>query len=237
MTEAAAQRGLLISFDGLDCSGKATQTRILSDRLRHVGWTVHKLQTPDYETESGKELKLRLQNKIGNWQETPWEEKLGYFAKNRAENREEVVEALKRGEIVVYDRYVPSSLTFMVVEALEPHEVALRREEVYQAVRKAEYEDNGMPKEDVSIFLDVPPQVSLNLLEDRKARRSDEDEYTDHLFVQERLYNEYDWLTKQDPTHYIRTKCVMDGQMVAIEEVSELVWAALLQRFPHIEKK
>lgn len=237
MSEKGAQRGLLISFDGLDCSGKATQTRILTDRLRHLGWTVHKFQSPDYETESGKELKLRLQNKLGNWEETPWQEKLGYFAKNRAEHREEVMAALDRGEIVIYDRYVPSSLTFMAVEALMPQEADLRREEIYQAVRDEEYMKNGMPSEDVSVFLDVPPAVACNLLVDRKAKRSDEDEYTDKLHVQERLYNEYDVLTTQDPVHYIRTKCVLDGQMVGIEEVAELVWAALISRFPHLERK
>src|SRR3990167_8676430 len=108
---------MLISFDGLDSSGKATQSRLLCEHLQKKEIQVKKFCTPDYDTPSGKELKLRLQNKIGNWQETPWQEKMEFFAANRKEHRQEVVDAIESGTVVVYDRYVPSSMAFISAEA------------------------------------------------------------------------------------------------------------------------
>src|SRR3990167_1259508 len=99
---------MLISFDGLDSSGKATQARLLTEHLTSKKIATAMFRSPDYETVSGKELKLRLQNKLGNWQQTPWSEKMGYFAANRLEHRDEVVAMVSRNALVVYGRYGPS---------------------------------------------------------------------------------------------------------------------------------
>ncbi len=229
-------QGILISFDGLDSTGKATQTNRLVDRLRFQGHIVTQFQTPDYTTPSGQELKLRLQNKVGNWQKTPWQEKLRYFANNRAEHREEVLSSLTAGEIVIYDRYVPSSLAFITVEAMLPQEAGLFRADIYKAIEREEYEIHKMPKEDISIFLDVPPDLADNLLGLRKAANGHEDEYTDHLHVQQRLYNEYDYMCEQDPKRFARIGCTEDGHLLGREDVGELIWQILLVRFPELEK-
>lgn len=228
-------KGLLISFDGIDSSGKETQSAMLAERLRHHGHKVHQFTTPDYATKSGKELKARLQNKIGNWQETSWEEKMSYFARNRAEHREEVMQALSRGDVVIYDRYVPSSLAFITVEATRAQEADLLRDRIQRAVDREEYTNNGMPKEGLSIFLDIPPHVASELLEKRKEKLQDEDEYTDHLEVQERLYNEYDIMYKAEPDRYLRISCVSGNELLSAEDIAELVWEGLTERFSQLK--
>ena len=230
-------RGLLISFDGVDSSGKETQAKALVDRLRYQGYTVHQFVTPDYTTPSGRDLKLRLQGKKGDWEHTSWEEKMRYFATNRAEHKEEVLAALDKGEMVVYDRYVPSSLAFVAIEALLAQEVAVWREDVYNAVRDYEYGQHKMPVENVSIFLDVPPKVSAELLEKRKEKLQDEDEYTDHLHFQERLYNEYLELLKAMPERFLRIPCLDGNELLPIEATQELVWEGLAQRFPALKAR
>ena len=232
-----SKKGLLISFDGLDSSGKATQVRELIRRLETIGHRVHHFQTPDYNTPSGQELKLRLQGKLGDWPATPWEQKMKYFAQNRAEHKDEVVAALKAGDIVVYDRYVPSSLAFIATEALTAQEIDLYRVKLYKAVRREEYKKQGMPQEHVSIFLDVPPRVALALLAKRKTVHQQDDEYTDHRLVQERLYNEYDYMSRQKPEQWLRIKCVEGTELLGIEEVAELIWDGLTQRFTELHKK
>lgn len=230
-------RGLLIGFDGVDCSGKQTQAKHLAQRLRYMGYVVKEFQTPDYSTPSGQQLKLRLQGKLGDWANTSWTEKMRYFAENRAEHREEVLHALKHGEMVIYDRYVPSSLAFIAIEALGAQADELFRQDVYRAVKREEYEKNNMPEEDVSIFLDVPPRISAALLEKRKQLRQDADEYTDHLGVQERLYNEYDLMMNDAPGRFLRIKCVEGTQLLPIDAVSELIWDGLVEKFPFLLTK
>lgn len=226
-----SKKGLLIAFDGLDSSGKATQVRELVRRLSNHGHRVHQFQTPDYDTPSGRELQLRLQGKMGDWQSTRWEEKMKYFADNRTEHKAEVMAALHAGDIVVYDRYVVSSLAFITIEALVPQETDLYRAKVHATVKREEYVKNGMPKEHVSVFLDVPPAIALNLLEERKMTQQQADEYTDHLVVQQRLYNEYDYMATQDPRHFLRVRCVEGPQLLSIADVAEYVWAGLHERF------
>lgn len=225
-------QGLLISFDGLDSSGKETQARLLADRLRYLGHIVHTFATPDYTTASGQELKRQLQNPV-TWQTTPWPQKLEFFAANRAEHRDEVLAALTRGDIVIYDRYVPSSLTFIVVEALL-QDATLAREDIRSAVKQREYREQGMPLEDASIFLDVPPHIATTLLEHRRRKLSDQAEYTDHINVQTRLYNEYDLLYADDPKHYLRITCVTGEKLLGINDIAELVWLSLKQKLPQL---
>jgi len=227
--------GLLISFDGTDSSGKATQARLLAGRLQARSHRVHQFATPDYQTKSGQVLAERLQNKAGNWSQTPWPEKLKLFSTNRAEHKTEVISALARGDLIVYDRYVPSSLGFITIEALHENSL-LKRADIHDAIRKVEYEENDMPPEDVSIFLDVPPQISATLLERRKEKLSDTDEYTDHIQVQERLYNEYNLLCHDNPTHYLRIKCVVGDRLLDAADIAELVWTGLLAKFPQLAK-
>lgn len=241
MKQSDTQKGILISFDGLDSSGKATQTNKLVKKLKSLGHTVVRLETPDYSTPSGQELKKRLQGKLGDWANTPWQEKIKYFAANRAENKEKIAAALNAGHIVIYDRYVPSSLAFIAAEAvntlpLNKGEREGVREEVYQAIQHEEYEKNGMPEEDASIFLDVPPAVAEELLTGRKKRRQDEDEYTDALEVQQALYDEYTCLTRQDPNRYIHIQCVEEKCLCSVDDVADKVWQELTQRFPQLDK-
>jgi dTMP kinase len=236
--------GLLISFDGLDSTGKATQVRQLIARLELNRHRVHHWQSPDYTTRSGQELKLRLQDKLGNWRTTPWETKMRYFAANRAEHKDEVLAALRAGDIVVYDRYVQSSLAFIACEALVPPPAERAglaaentdrfRSQVHETVNLEEYTKNGMPQANVSIFLDVPPRVAATLLTRRKENLRDQDEYTDHLAIQERLYNEYDQLINAQPQHWLRVKCVEGSELLPVEAVSELVWKGLQARFPEL---
>lgn len=237
LLRAQKEKGLLISFDGLDSTGKATQTTRLVDRLRHQGFTVCALQSPDYTTPSGQELKQRLQDKSGTWNTTPWAEKMKLFAANRAEHRSEVLSALEQGEMVVYDRYVPSSMAFMAVEAFLPQQEELFQAEVWRAVEREEYEIQKMPHEDISIFLNVPPKVSAPLLEKRKKVTADKNEYTDHMHVQERLYNEYMSLIDSDPKRFLSIQCVTGNELLGVDDVAELVWVGLTTRFPQLKEK
>lgn len=225
---------MLISFDGLDSSGKATQARLLTEHLKTKKTVTAMFRSPDYESSSGKELHLRLQNKLGNWQTTPWKEKMGYFAVNRAEHRSEVIALRNQSAIIVYDRYIPSSVAFMIVEAANGQVVSdALRNDVAQSVEALEYQEHNMPKEDVSIFFDIPPQVAVDLLKGRKKEHGDEDEYTDYLSVQEALHAEYVRMAEDNPQHMIRVECMNpEGKLRSIEEIALMVRKALAQKFP-----
>lgn len=225
--------GILISFDGLDSSGKATQAGVLFSHLEHRGALVKKFESPDYATPSGKELKLRLQGKLGDWANTSWEEKMGYFAQNRAEHKAEVRDILRQNGIIIYDRYVPSSIAFMVEEA---HASGRDRIAIHKAVRELECEVNGMPKENMSLFFDIPPKLAIELLEGRKAGANDEDEFTDHISVQEALYAEYLAMCTEYSETMMHVVCMEGDKLRTIDAIAKEVRLRLAQTFPeHVQ--
>lgn len=227
--------GLLISFDGTDSSGKATQTRLLKERLA-ANHTAEQFETPDYTTETGKKLKALFQESNGSWNDLDWQEQMKLLAANRAEHRQEVAAILEQGGVVIYDRYVPSSQAHMTVSALAKDEIASGREKIIAAVGQHEYEQNRMPHEDLSIFLDVPPPLAAQLLTNRQHKHQDQAEATDEISLQQRIYDEYQWMTQTQPQKYVRIECLDSGKLLPPKVIAERVWQELSKKFPHITK-
>lgn len=99
---------MLVSFEGVDGSGKSTQAALLADALRADGLEVVATREPG-GTELGERVRGILLEGGGM---APWSE-AALFAAARAQLVEEVVRpALARGAAVVCDRYVDSSLAY-----------------------------------------------------------------------------------------------------------------------------
>ncbi len=104
------KRGLFLSFEGTEGSGKTTQMRLLVDRLQAEGHRVVINQEPG-GTAIGKQIRRILLDPV-NTAMTSMTELLLMFA-SRAQAAAEVIEpALHRGEIVISDRFTDSSLAY-----------------------------------------------------------------------------------------------------------------------------
>lgn len=102
------QKGLFISFEGVDGSGKSTQAQKLSDYLRGTGLAVTLTKEPG-DWSDGEKLRYLLLN--GNLKHKKTE--LFLFLADRCEHLAQVVlPALSRGEVVLCDRYTDSTLAY-----------------------------------------------------------------------------------------------------------------------------
>ena len=103
-------KGLFITFEGMDGSGKTTQMHRLAARLRSMGRTVLETAEP-----GGPPIAMKIRRILldaANQELSPVTEILLYFA-SRAQNVDEwIVPALARGEIVLSDRFTDSSLVY-----------------------------------------------------------------------------------------------------------------------------
>jgi dTMP kinase len=99
---------MFITFEGVDGSGKSTQVRLLAEQLRAEGQQVLETREP-----GGTELGERARELILLGESlAPWAEAL-LFAAARAQLVDEVIRpALARGEHVLSDRYIDSSLAY-----------------------------------------------------------------------------------------------------------------------------
>jgi dTMP kinase len=158
---------MLIAFEGLDQSGKATQARLLRARLEQDGRTVSPLSFPDYETPIGQEIRRALQ---GGREFGPDVMQLLYVA-NRFEYRARLEGWLRDGHVVICDRYRASSVAYGEAQGVDP----------------AWLEDvqRPLPRPDLTLLLDIPPDVGV------ERKRADRDVYERDLALLTRVRDSY----------------------------------------------
>src|SRR4051812_44281638 len=102
---------MFVTFEGLDGSGKSTQAELLADWLRREGRTVLTTREP-----GGTPVGEAVRDLVLHGDElSPWTE-AALFAAARAEHVELAIRpALERGEDVVCDRYLDSSVAYQGV--------------------------------------------------------------------------------------------------------------------------
>jgi dTMP kinase len=108
MTEAA--RGLFITFEGTEGSGKTTQMRLLAERLRKSGYRVTENQEPG-ATNIGRQIR-RILLDPAHQEMAPMTELLLMFASRAQAAAEIILPALQRGDVVISDRYTDSTLAY-----------------------------------------------------------------------------------------------------------------------------
>ncbi len=213
MNVRMAKRGLFLTFEGMDGSGKTTQLRRLAARLRACGRTVVETAEPG-GTPIGIQIRRVLLDSA-NQELCANAELLLYFA-SRAQNVEQcIVPALGRGEIVLADRFTDSSLVY------QGYGRGLGAENVLALDRIA---CRGL-KPDLTVLVDIDAATSLERAHARNAAAVSSDRMDEQsLEFHRTVYEAYHRLAVEEPG---RVKLV-DGaaDMDAIERaVWELVRA------------
>jgi dTMP kinase len=109
MTERV-RKGMFITFEGPDGSGKSTQMRLLADRLRTRGREVVETQEPG-GTGVGVQIRSILLSS-DNRNLSPLAEMLLYFAARAQNFAERILPAWERGAVVLSDRFTDSTLAY-----------------------------------------------------------------------------------------------------------------------------
>ncbi len=105
------KRGLFITFEGTEGCGKSTQSGILAERLRALGYQVRHLREPG-GTPIGEEIRHTLKHSHQNQAMTAEAELLLMNASRAQLVREVIRPALAAGEIIVCDRFYDSSTAY-----------------------------------------------------------------------------------------------------------------------------
>lgn len=140
------KRGLFISLEGPDGSGKTTQVKLLAEYLRSAGWTVVETREPGGTVISDKIRKIILDT--DNIEMTDRTEALLYAAQRAQHVEEKILPALERGEIVLTDRFADSTFVYQGLA---------RRLKLADIVVLTKFATDGL-KPDLTLLLDIKPE-------------------------------------------------------------------------------
>lgn len=176
--------GKLVVIEGSDGSGKATQTRKLFERLRDVGVDVRRVSFPNYESESSALIKMYLRGDFGGDAEAvnPYAAAT-FYAVDRFANFFEWKKFYQRGGLVLSDRYVGSNMAYQAAKLDDERE----RIKFLAWLDDLEYRHYGLPHPDLTIFLDMSPEICAVL----RRERGREDIHEADAAFQNKIYNMY----------------------------------------------
>lgn len=160
-------KGKIIVFEGIDGSGKGTQSKKLYQELKELGKKVELIEFPNYdETFFGKEVGNYLNGDFGGLNEVDPKLSAILYAGDRFEKKELILEKVSSGYIVICDRYVPSNIAHQTAKFKTKKE----QKKLKNWIEELEYEVFGLPKADLIFFMDMNPDISDNLVLKKDAR-------------------------------------------------------------------
>ncbi|KKW23500.1 MAG: Thymidylate kinase [Candidatus Kaiserbacteria bacterium GW2011_GWB1_52_6] len=162
------KRGKLIVIDGSDGSGKATQTKLLYQRLKKEGIRVHTLDFPRYEDNMmGKLIGECIAGAHGDFLHSDPYVASVLYAADRFESKTQIQEWLFDGHIVVLDRFVSANQIHQGGKIAHPK----KRKTFLKWLERMEYGVFGLPKPDFTIYLCMPIGFSIQLLQNSAPKK------------------------------------------------------------------
>jgi dTMP kinase len=159
--------GAFVAIEGIDGSGKGTQAALLVEAARGAGRSAALFSFPLYDGNPfSTAIADYLNGAFGTVDQVHPELSGLLYACDRYHARPELEEALAANDLVVCDRYVASNLAHQGAK-LEGEE----RLRLLTWLRDVEFREFGLPRPDLTIFLDLEPSDARTLV-GRKAARS-----------------------------------------------------------------
>jgi dTMP kinase len=194
--------GLFVTFEGIDGSGKTTVANLVADCLRRQGLPI--LLTSEPNTTHIKQFLMTV-NERNAWTET------FLFLADRAEHVAKVIRpALQRGEIVLCDRFIDSTIAY------QGFGLGLPVEQLMQLNDTA----TGGLVPSLTILLDVDPEIGL-----RRSQRKTIFERRS-LEFHERVRYGYLWLASREP-HRIKIVDASQPLESVVEQTLQILTCSL----------
>ncbi len=199
------KRGIFITFEGAEGSGKSTQILRAAAYLRRNGRKVLLLREPGGTQVSEKIRRILLDRR--HMQMTPATELLLYLAARAQITQEKIRPALQKGWIVICDRYEDSTLAYQGYGrgfGVEPI-LRISREFV-----------RGKLRPDLTFILDIDPKRGM-----QRGGRHDRMELQSLAF-HNKVRRGFLELARKEPR-----RCVVIDSSRSMTEVSEKIWERL----------
>ncbi|MFZ1987863.1 MAG: deoxynucleoside kinase [Minisyncoccia bacterium] len=227
------QKGVFIVLDGNDGSGKATQTKLLSERLSKENILAEKMDFPRYEQNFfGAFVGECLAGHHGDFLHLDPKIASTLYALDRLESTPAIREALAKGKVVIADRFTSSNQIHQGGKILNETE----RIDFLAWLDRMEHEVLDIPRPTHIVYLRVPVEVSLRLLSEKRAKKNphlalEKDTVEEDRTYLEKSHETANWLAAHQPNWSI-IDCMGKEGLRTPQEIHEDIWHALAHALP-----
>ena len=215
--------GKLIVIEGTDGSGKSTQFRMLSSHLEQDGVAFKHLVFPRYKEESSALIRMYLGGAFGDKPSdvNAYAASAFYAVDRYASYKMDWGKWYEEGGLVLSDRYTTSNAVHQASK-----ETGEDRNAYLKWLYEFEYDKLGLPRPDLTIYLDVPTDFTEKMLRSREQATNTQADIHEKDMAYLATCREtgraaaayYGWTVIQ---------CVKDGQMRTIEDIHDEIYEAV----------
>lgn len=218
--------GRLLVIEGVDSSGKATQTSLLLNNLKKMNLDVESIEFPDYKSNSSALVKMYLSGEFGkNAEDVNPYTASAFFAVDRAASYlKKWKKSLDDGKIIIADRYTTSNFIHQASKIAD----LKKKDEFLSWVSDFEYNRLSLPVPDITIFLDMPVKQAKMLMANR-PNKIDNSKTLD-IHESDTKYLEHSYKN----AHYVADKfgwhkisCVKDDNVRPIDDIAAEILKAV----------
>lgn len=155
----------LIDIEGSDGCGKETQSKLLCEELRNMGYEVVLQSFPEYDSISSGPVQMYLRGDFGDKSNCLNSyEASALYAVDRLCTMKMLLKKLSDNTIVVLDRYTQSNMMYQACKFDDGEE----REKFLDWVDDHEFNKLHLPRPNIVLFLNVPIAASIRLMKARE---------------------------------------------------------------------
>ena len=216
--------GKLIVIEGTDSSGKETQTKKLFEKLEEKDLKVKKISFPNYDSPACEPVKMYLAGAFGEeaMKVNPYPVSTMYAIDRYASFKTDWEKFYNEDGIIVTDRYVTSNMVHQASKIRDLDE----KKKYLNWLEDLEYEKMGIPCPDLVIFLNMPTEMAVRLVAERKNKITGEEKKDIHERDKEYLKESHANACKiANIYNWKEIKCNDGERIKTIEEIGEEVFS------------
>lgn len=219
--------GKIIVIEGLDGTGKQTQSTKLFERLNQEKTNVMRISYPRYENPSSAPVKMYLSGEFGKdaGSISPYIASTFFAVDRYASYKQDYENFYKNGGILILDRYVTANMVHQSGKIDDIKE----KDKFLNWLWDFEFNMFGIPVPDKVFFLNISTEVSEKLMAERENKFSHEKEKDIHESNKEylnKIYKNAEYLIKK--FNWDEIKCEINGALRSIDDIHEEIYSKVL---------
>ena len=214
-------RGRLIVFEGADGAGKTTQTHLMARRLQAEGAAFREIDFPRYGNPFAEPARLYLAGALGGKPEdvSACAASVLYAVDRYASYKEDWGSAYEAGELILANRYTTSNAVHQASKLPSGERAAY-----LSWLFDLEYGRLELPEPDLVIYLDLPSEVSEQMLRHRQEETGVQADIheKDAAYLRQCRENAREIAASLG---WHRVNCAPEGRLRIPEDIHEEAWA------------